>query len=62
MNLRHSWNFRQKLAKITEYWAKNVVLWMHFNPATMVKVKRIFSADHILVVSSGHSGFLHHQY
>jgi hypothetical protein len=22
MNIRHSWNFRQKLAKITEYWAK----------------------------------------
>jgi hypothetical protein len=38
MNLRHSWNFRQKFAKITIL-GKNVVLWVHFHPASTVKVK-----------------------
>jgi hypothetical protein len=26
-----------------------------------VRIKEIFGADHVSVVSSGHSGFLHHQ-
>jgi hypothetical protein len=57
--------FTARLACLTYRPVTNVcaVVWFRSQLAALMfyRIKGIFDADHVTVVSSGHSGFFHHQ-